>query len=49
MVAPTHKDRVTSSLPGCVALYEEFLHTGLHFSIHPFIRNELNFYQIIPT
>lgn len=49
VIIPYPEDRVTLGLSGCVALYEEFLHTGLCFPIHPFVRTILSFYQLVLT
>lgn len=34
---------------GFLAMYEEDLHVGLHFPLHPFIHNILQQYDVIPT
>lgn len=43
------EDQVTSISAGCLAMYEENLHAGLHFPLHPFFCNVLYWYVIVPT
>lgn len=46
---PRSKDHVTSGPAGCPAIFEEDLHVGLHFSLHPLIRDALQHYDIVFT
>ena len=49
LVVPSRTARVDSGIVGCVAVYEGFLKAGLRFPLHSFIRNVLNFYQLVPS
>ncbi|KAG1362690.1 hypothetical protein COCNU_10G009100 [Cocos nucifera] len=48
LIAPNSSDRVTQPPMGCVAFYDESFRFGLHFSLHPFIYNILDYYGLQP-
>lgn len=44
---PRLEDRVISSLPDHVAIYEEFVHDGLRFAHYPFIMNIVDLFWVV--
>lgn len=49
LFVPRPKNRVTSDHPSRIALYKEFFKCGLCLSLHSFILNLLDRYELVPT
>ena len=49
IVVPYSSERLDRSPAGSIAVYEDHLKVGLHFSLHPFFIQIFNLYHVVPA